>query len=114
MSDQQPTVRPEVSKGERPLAPFEADFNAAWHHYPRKDDRKDALRCYQARRREGISAEDLMAAVMGYADHCRRKKTTEEFMLRGATFFGPNERWLKYLKLRQAELARKDDYPVDA
>lgn len=74
---------------------FDGDFDECWAFYPRKEDRKDALRCYTARRREGISAETLLAATKNLAE--ARIGEDPKYTLLPATFFGPNERYLKYL-----------------
>ena len=79
-------------------APFEAEFDAAWVDYPKKDARKAALKAYQARRREGIAAEDLALAVKHYAEACANEGRERQYVLNGSTFFGPNERWRDYLE----------------
>lgn len=80
-------------------ASFEDEFDQVWAHYPRKLNRKGALKAYTARRRAGVPANDLVRAVIGYAAVCQRKGTEKEYILHGATFFGPNERWAEYLEL---------------
>lgn len=72
---------------------FEADFAICWEQYPRKVDRTPAFRAYQARRREGVSAEDLLAATRNYA--AKRKGKDQEFTKHGKTFFGPD--WKEHL-----------------
>lgn len=47
--------------------------------------------------REGIPAETLLQAAKNYAAECYRKGTAREFILHGATFFGPKRRWEDYL-----------------
>jgi len=88
--------------------PFEADFEAAWALYPRKEYRKLALRAYQARRREGVAAEDLLIAVKAYA----AAKKGSRFIHHGKTFFGPTEVWLEWFnRARPAQPERR--YRID-
>jgi hypothetical protein len=75
--------------------PFERDFDPAYNRFPKKGGRVYALKQYQARRREGVPAEDLLSAVEHYA--VVREGQDQQFTLAAATFFGPNERWKDYL-----------------
>jgi hypothetical protein len=77
-------------------APFEDDFAAAWQLYPRKVDRKGALRCYTATRRRGVAAERLQGAVVAFAAAMRAEARPAGKILHGSTFFGPDERWQDY------------------
>lgn len=78
-------------------AAFEADFDKAWKHYPRKVARKDALRAYQARRREAVPADDLHQAVIVFAEKMRREGRGPEHIMHGSRFFGPGEHWRETL-----------------
>lgn len=82
---------------QKKLAPFEAEFNAAWEHYPRKDERKAALEKYQARRRAGATAEELALAVQHYAAAARHQGTERRFIKHGKTFFGHTDPWREFL-----------------
>ena len=71
------------------------DFAAVWDVYPRKLARKRAQRAYEARRRAGVSAADLLAATENYA-----KATTgqdPQFVKHASTFFGPDEHYADYV-----------------
>ncbi len=90
------TARPgvhQVSITDR--AAVDIDFAAVWEHYPRRIARKAALAAYRARRREGVAADELIAATRNYAATRIGQDTT--FTMHGATFFGPAERWRDYL-----------------
>lgn len=80
----------------QPDAPFAAGFRECWEAYPRKEARKDAMKAYQARRREGIKHDDLLNATKIYADVCAREARETRHVLLGKTFFGPSERWMDY------------------
>lgn len=81
----------------RSVTTWEAQFDRIWDGYPRKLARKAALDAYVARRRAGVSDEDLTAAVEGYAAHCAWEGREAKFILYGATFFGPKQRWVDWI-----------------
>jgi len=80
---------------------FENDFDTAWSHYPRKTNRKGAYKAYIARRREGIESGELELAAANYAAQVKADGTEEQYMMHGATFFGPNERWKEAKPVKQ-------------
>lgn len=86
----------EGAKKEAAVTPKSVEFDAIWARYPRKLNRAGALKAFIARRREGIAAEELAAAVRHYAES--RRGEDPSFAMHGATFFGPNERWRDYVQ----------------
>ena len=82
-------------QGNRLTQSREAEFEILWMLYPRKLAKQAALKAFLARRREGVSFDDLTVAVDHYAKACEGKEP--QFILHGATFFGPNRRWADYL-----------------
>ena len=93
-------VAPDLGSGSRNSRAFEEkveeEFDALWPMYPRKLAKKPALKAYLARRREGVEAEELSAATKNYAAWVKRERKEENFVLHGATFYGPNDRWRDY------------------
>lgn len=83
--------------------PFEAEFNETWKEYPRKHARLASLRAYQARRRAGVTADDLHAATVHYARDMQAEGRELDKIMHGSTFYGPNERWRDYLEQRTEE-----------
>lgn len=81
--DQRPTTN-----DQRP--PFEGEFLGFWEAYPLKIGKKDALEKWRARRRAGVSQEDLMA---GLARYLAWAKATDTKLKYPATFLGPKEWW---------------------
>lgn len=75
---------------------YPAEFEAFWAIYPRKHAKKAALKCWQARRRSGISAEDLTTAATHYA--AIRNGDDPRYTMHPSTFLGPNDRWRDYLE----------------
>lgn len=79
------------------LEAFEREFARLWVLYPRKLARKDALAAFQARRRGGTPVDALERAVKHYAQYVEGSGTDQRYVLRGATFFGPRERWMDFV-----------------
>lgn len=82
---------------EEKAAPFEAEFNAAWAHYPRKLDRLSALAQYQARRRAGVPAKVLADATLHYAATCQREGKAARHIMHGDRFFGKYKPYEDYI-----------------
>ena len=74
-------------------APYESEFEEFWEDYPRKIDRKKSLKAYQARRRQGVPAAELLAGRDRYKAHLRSNGTDPKYIKHAATFLGPNEHW---------------------
>ena len=98
--EKQKPVRPKVArpKVEKPAKVVEltADdiaFDATWKAYPKRgggNSRQDARKAWNARRRDGETAEELHAGVVRYAAYIRgtgREHT--EYVKQAATFLGP-------------------------
>lgn len=77
---------------------FEEEFEIIWARYPKKEDRKPAFNAFVARRRAGVEPVDLWHATCNYHDTCFHNGTERQFIMSGATFFGPNDRYLKYVE----------------
>jgi hypothetical protein len=78
-----------VKEPSKTYAQCALDFEAVWSIYPRKVDRGRALKAYIARRKAGVSPDDLLAATKNFASSV---KTTDPcFVKYGSTFFGADE-----------------------
>lgn len=75
---------------------FEAQFEKTWVEYPRKVSKKAALKAYIARRRAGVSADDLHTATVNYARSVAGQEP--RYVKHGATFYGPDEHWRDFLE----------------
>lgn len=78
---------------------YDPDFEDFWSVFPKRDIdyKREAFRCWGARLRAGIVATDLTEAARNYAAYCRQKGIIgTQFVMRAATFLGPNERWLAF------------------
>ncbi len=67
---------------------YETHFEVFWSAYPRKDDKGQAYKKYQARLNDGFSEEELLQAAKAYAEQCKRDKTAPRYIKQGKTFLG--------------------------
>lgn len=77
---------------------YNAHFEEFWKHYPRKQDKGAAFKCYQARLNSGYKEDQLLTACKNYAAECEKNKTEQRYIKHGATFLSVNEPFLDYLK----------------
>lgn len=77
---------------------YSPSFSAAWPEYPLHVGKHEAHEQWQARVREGETADRLTAALRNYATECRLVGRARKFTLHGATFFGKKgRRYLDYV-----------------
>lgn len=72
-------------------------FNTFWDNYPRKVDKKQALACWKARVKSGVSPNDMICAAKNYAEACKSGQVAEKFIKHPKTFIGSNnsiDEWL--------------------
>lgn len=75
-----------------------SSFSEFWKVYPRKQDKGQAYKCYQARLNDGYTEDQLLTACKNYADECQKNGTEQRFIKHGSTFLSVNEPFLDYLK----------------
>lgn len=89
---------------------YPAAFEEAWSAYPKRgggNPKRAAFKAWNARVNDGVPVEVLQAAAVGYASAIRAaKKEGTEYVLQGATFFGPNERWKEYVGADSVDAVR--------
>jgi len=73
---------------------FSLEFQEIWGHYPRRLNKAGALSAYSARRKEGVSFEELLKATINYAKV--REGEEQTFTLHPTTFFGTKKRYEDY------------------
>ena len=99
-------------------------FELAWKLLPRRRNasKKAAWKAWKARVRAGVDPDQLVLAAKRYGEVCRRDCTEERYVLHGATFFGPDERWLAYCPstngdgddtLNEHQLTEHDTWALD-
>lgn len=82
-------------------------FLEAWAVYPARrggNPRRMALRAWIARVRAGHSTAELVLATKNYRRYCEDAGASgTQFVLHGATFYGPNERWKDFIAPQAAD-----------
>ena len=86
---------------------YSNEFETFWKAYPRSIDKGMAYKKYQARRKDGYSAEELLAAAQAYASECKRKKTEKEYIKHPKTFLGDAMPFVEYIQKQPAQPAMK-------
>lgn len=75
--------------------PFEREFAVWWAEYPRHINRAAALKAYRARRRGGMTTDELMAANRCHAAYHADRGTEMEFVPHASTFLnGRVQEWV--------------------
>ena len=94
------------------------EFETLWSEYPQREGpnpKRDALKAYRARMREGVSPDDLIAGVLRYKSWLMRKgKVGTEFVQRASTFLGPGENWKQSFEAGGGGLTRPPEADRDA
>ncbi|MBD5464131.1 MAG: hypothetical protein HDR24_13945 [Lachnospiraceae bacterium] len=99
------------TKSNKAISNYSTDFEEFWRIYPRKADKAQAYKKYQARIKDGFSHEQLCEAAKKYADECQRNRTEEKYIKHGKTFLGEATPFLDYLPKNapQASIEMTDD-----
>lgn len=95
-TDLRPPTTDQTARADARESEWLAEFAQAWREYPRRpgDSAAKARKAYLARRKAGVSAEELLAGVRAYAAYLQREQTAPRFIKQGATFFGAEgEHW---------------------
>lgn len=72
-------------------------FDDFWKSYPRKVDKGNAYKKFQARVNEGYAERELITACENYAAECRKNKTEARFIKHASTFLSSTRPFLDYL-----------------
>lgn len=67
---------------------YPAGFEEFWKEYPRKVDKGNAYKKYQARIKSGYSPEQLLMAARNYRMECMREHTPDKYIKHAKTFLG--------------------------
>lgn len=115
--DNPPTV-PE--KGEDPPAPptpekkasrYGPEFEEFWKAYPRAEGKGEAFKKYQARRKDGWSAEDLLTAAQNYANRCRRLRTEKQYIKHPKTFLSDSTPFVDFIPKKPVQTEADNGLP---
>lgn len=72
------------------------EFEKAWKLYPKRsgNNKKKANKCWNARIKEGVTAQQLLDGLQRYITYCTHTgKIGTEFVMHASTFFGPSDNW---------------------
>lgn len=84
-------------KSNKAIGNYSTEFEAFWSIYPRKADKAQAYKKYNARLKDGYSPDELRKAAENYAAQCRRDRTEDKYIKHGKTFLGEATPFLDYL-----------------
>lgn len=90
-----------MSRKEEQEAKHGKDFEEFWSIYPKKVDKGEAFKKYKARRNDGYSAEEILAAAKAYRAECERKHTDRQYIKHAKTFLGPSLSFTEYIPRNQ-------------
>lgn len=76
---------------------YTVEFEQFWKAYPRKVDKGMAYKKYQARRKDGFSDDQLIAAAANYAARCRMERTETKFIKHPKTFLSDSMPFMDFL-----------------
>ena len=79
---------------------YKKGFLDFWEVYPRKVDKGNAYKKYNARIIDGYSDGDLLLAATNYAEQCKREKTEAKFIKHPKTFLSDAMPFVDYLEKR--------------
>lgn len=85
-------------EGFEPLEPPESEvkhrkptiaerFEALWAVYPKKNGKKNAFESYQRAIAAGVTDETIADGIRRYKDYIAAKRTSEQYILAGSTYF---------------------------
>ena len=97
VSVDEPSTQVSIGKDSIGKDKYNVCFEEFWKCYPRKKEKANAYKQYQARLKSGYSEDELLEACKNYADECYRLKREERYIKLGATFLSANEPFADYL-----------------
>lgn len=107
-ANQPPAPATPPAKPKKPGTNYGPEFETFWDAYPRKIGKAEALKKYQARRKDGWSFDDILLAAKNYALQCNRQHTAKEYIKHPKTFLSENTPFVDYLPkeiVRPSEMA---------
>ncbi|MBR7969080.1 helix-turn-helix domain-containing protein [Burkholderia cenocepacia] len=101
------TTKQEVKPGSKPTRSCDSKFDEAWQQYPKRDgsnSKQAAQRAWNARIREGIDPDVLVAAVVAYAAAMKAAGNIgTPYVKQASTFFGRDRHFEEFAKSRPAD-----------
>ena len=112
-AEKAPTEPPEPPKAPaEPATPkYTPTFDEFWDAYPKKAEKGNAFKKYQARIHEGFSPEELLMAARNYATQCKRLGTEKQYIKHPKTFLSDSRPFLDYLPDKKKAQPPEDAVP---
>lgn len=87
-----------TGKGDQHTDDYPEPFKQFWAIYPRKVEKKRALRVWKARLKEKYNPETLILAAKHYAEYCKKNNIEPRYIKHPSTFLGPDRPFEDFLK----------------
>lgn len=90
-------------------------FDEFWKVYPRKKDKGNAFKKFNARLNNGFSEDELIGAAKNYAAECLKNQTEEKYIKHPATFLSdslPFQEYLEKEKPKVEEVVPEEDESI--
>lgn len=87
---------------------YSISFESFWKVYPRKADKGQAYKKYQARLKDGFRPEELQDAAENYARKCAKEHTEQKYIKHAKTFLGDATPFVEFITKRS-----EDKQPYD-
>lgn len=78
-------------------------YEEFWTAYPRKKDKCNAFKKFNARLVDGFSEVELIEAAKEYAKECEENRTSEKYIKYPATFLSDKLPFMEYIKMPKAD-----------
>lgn len=94
----EPAENESAKKSEKKTEGYSPEFEELWAVYPfKRGNKAKAARSFSARLKEKWTKDQLIAATLGYADTCAKKRTEEQYVMHASRFLGPDLEFEKFL-----------------
>lgn len=99
-TEQQPNTKQEIKEGKnvRNNNIYTHAYEEFWSAYPRKKDKGNAFKKFNARLVDGFSEVELIKAAKEYARECEENQTSEKYIKHPTTFLSDKFPFLDYLE----------------
>lgn len=88
---------------------YSANFESFWKVYPRKVDKGQAYKKYQARLKDGFTPEELQEAAENYAKRCAKEHTEKKYIKHAKTFLGDATPFVEFITKRNEDKRPYDE-----
>jgi hypothetical protein len=102
---------------QRTQSQYPEEFETTWKALPKRsgtNSKRDAFKAWSARLKAGATPDDILAGCQRYAAFCEETgKVGTEYVMQGATFFGPSEHYAQQWE-PPVQHQRNDDWQAKA